>query len=140
VIIADTNVWSELVRRSPDPAVVAWTLAHRDELALTSITVGELLYGLEIMPAGQRQRSLAAQVERLMERTPHRTFDYDDSAARHLAAIRSARRRAGREIIKPEDAMIAAIAKAHDCAVATRNLEDFAGMGVELIDPWRIES
>ncbi len=140
MIVADTNVWSEVVRREPDPRVVAWLLAHRDDLALTTVTIGELLFGLELMAPGRRRQALTVEVERLIAGAAHRTYGYDSAASRRLATIRAERRRSGREVVKPEDAMIAAIAAAHDCAVATRNVDDIEGMGVEIIDPWSAEA
>lgn len=138
MIVADTNVWSETVKRTPDPSVVAWLLKHRHELAITTISIGELLFGLELMPDGRRKHALAAQLERLIASAAHHTYTYDAAAARHLARIRSQRRSSGREVATPEDAMIAAIAAAHGCSVATRNVNDFEGMGIEIIDPWNV--
>lgn len=137
MIVADTNVWSEPMRRNPDRAAIAWMRQHADELALTTVTIGELLYGLEIMPTGRRRDALVADVERLVEGSATRTFAYDHPSARQFAAIKAMRRRAGREVTKPEDAMIAAIAAAHGCAVAARNVDDFTDMGVEVINPWK---
>ncbi|WP_188113443.1 type II toxin-antitoxin system VapC family toxin [Nocardioides humilatus] len=136
MILVDTNVWSETTKRSPDPAVLAWLVAHRDQLALCSITVGELLNGVELMTAGRRRDELTASVERLISNGRGRTYPYDEPAARAYAGIVTRRRSAGRPFAKPEDAMIAAIAIANECSVATRNVGDFAEMGVELINPW----
>ncbi len=136
MILADTNVWSEAVKRAPDETVMAWMLAHRAELALATVSVGELLYGVEIMPAGRRRKALASEVERLVAGAGRRVYGYDAAAAAEFAQILAARRRSGREATKPEDAMIAAIAAANDFAVATRNVADFEGMGVEIINPW----
>ena len=136
MIVVDTNVWSESVRRSPTPAVVAWLLDHRNQVALTTISIGELLFGVESMPPGRRRSALALEVDRLIAGAARRIYSYDAAAARHFALIKTARRRAGREITKPEDAMIAAIAAGHECSVATRNVADFEGMGIEIINPW----
>jgi predicted nucleic acid-binding protein len=138
VIVVDTSVWSEAVRRSPDPVVLAWLTTHHAELALTTITIGELLYGVELMPAGRRRQALATQVRHLIAGAAARTFSYDAAAATELAAIRASRRRAGREVGAVDDAMIAAIASVHGCAVATRNVTDFDDMGVAVINPWEI--
>lgn len=136
MIVADTNVWSEAVRRAPDPTAMAWVLEHRDELAMTTVTVGELLVGVELMPAGRRRTALAAHVDALIAGAAHRTFGYDEAAAREFAAIEARRRSIGREVTAPEDAMIAAIAASRGWPVATRNVPDFEGMGVVVIDPW----
>lgn len=136
MIVVDTNVWSEPIRKEPEPAVVAWLTAHRDEVAITTVTIGELLYGLALLPDGRRKDGLGQQIERLIASAEARTCPYDVAAARAFAAIKAKRRQAGCEVTKPEDAMIAAIAASRGCAVATRNVHDFEAMGVELINPW----
>jgi toxin FitB len=138
VILVDTNVWSETMRPTPDPSVVAWLRAHRHEAAISTITIGELLTGLALLPDGRRRDFLTTRVEGLIARARERTYTYDEQAARALATIMAARRRIGREVSKPVDAMIAAVAASRRMAVATRNTGDFAGMGVELINPWEI--
>ena len=67
-------------------------------------------------------------------RARERSYSYDEQAARVLATIMAARRGIGREVSKPVDAMIAAVAASRGMAVATRNTSDFADMGVELIN------
>lgn len=136
MILVDTNVWSETMRPGPDPGVVAWLRAHRHEAAISTITVGELLTGLALLPGGRRRDFLTGHVEELIARARERSYSYDEQAARKLPAILAARRRIGREVSKPVDAMIAAVAASRGMAVATRNTTDFAGMGVELINPW----
>jgi toxin FitB len=138
VILVDTNVWSETMRPTPDPSVVAWLRAHRHEAAISTITVGELLTGLALLPDGRRRDFLTTRVEGLITRARERTYAYDEQAARALATIMAARTRIGREVSKPVDAMIAAVAASRHMAVATRNTGDFAGMGVALINPWDV--
>jgi predicted nucleic acid-binding protein len=137
VIIADTNVWSAAVKVAPDPAAMSWMVENRDELAITTVSIGELLFGVELMPPGRRRDTLAAAVDALIANAQRRIFPYDVAAARELSRIRAECRRRGREVVKPEDAMIAAIAAARGCSVATRNGDDFDDMGVEIIDPWK---
>jgi predicted nucleic acid-binding protein len=67
-----------------------------------------------------------------------RSYSYDEQAARALATIMAARRRTGREVSKPVDAVIAAVAASRGMALATRSTSDFADMGVELINPWDV--
>jgi toxin FitB len=136
MILVDTNVWSETTRPTPDPGVVAWLRAHRHEAAISTITIGELLMGLALLPDGQRRDFLTIRVEALITRARERSCGYDERAARALPTIMAARKRIGREVSKPVDAMIAAVAASRGMAVATRNTSDFTGMGVELIDPW----
>ncbi|WP_183099944.1 PIN domain-containing protein [Nocardioides pelophilus] len=136
MILVDTNVWSETTQPDPAPQVLTWLLEHRDLLAISSITVGELLLGLTLMPDGRRRDELAERVERLIANSRGRAYSYDEAAARSFARIAADRRAAGRRVAKPEDAVIAAIAHANGLSVATRNTGDFEDMGVDLIDPW----
>ena len=138
MILVDTKVWSETTRPAPDPGVVAWLRAHRQEAAISTITIGELLIGLALMPDGRRKDFLTTHVEGLITRARERSCSYDEQAARALPTIMAARKRIGREVSKPVDAMIAAIAASRGMAIATRNTSDFAGMGVELINPWDV--
>jgi toxin FitB len=136
MILVDTNVWSETTRPAPDPRVLAWLRARRHEAAISTITIGELLTGLALLPDGRRKDFLAVHVEGLISRARERSYSYDEQAARALPTIVATRKRIGREVSKPVDAMIAAVAASRGMAVATRNTSDFADMGIEVIDPW----
>jgi toxin FitB len=136
VILVDTSVWSETMRQAPDPGVVAWLRAHRHEAAISTITIGELLAGLALVPEGRRKDFLTIRIEGLITRARGQSCSYDEQAARALPMIMAARKRIGRAVSKPVDAMIAAVAASRGMAVATRNTSDFADMGVELINPW----
>jgi predicted nucleic acid-binding protein len=105
---------------------------------LTSVTVHELLYGVGRLPEGQRRAALAIGVERLVARAGEQVLAYDHDAAHVHATLRAEQELAGR-IVSVEDGMIAAIALVHGCAVATRNTRHFAGLGIEVIDPWTWE-
>jgi predicted nucleic acid-binding protein len=124
------------MRQAPDPRVVAWLRERRHEVAISTITIGELLTGLALLPDGRRKDFLAVHVEGLITRARERSYSYDEQAARALPTVMAARKHIGREISKPVDAMIAAVAASRGMAVATRNTSDFADMGVELINPW----
>jgi len=136
VILVDTNVWSETMRPAPHPRVVAWLRERRHEVGISTITIGELQTGLALLPDGRRKEFLTVHVEGLIARARERSYSYDERAARALPTIMAARKRIGREVSKPVNAMIAAVAASRGMAVATRNTSDFAGMGVELINPW----
>jgi toxin FitB len=138
VIVVDTNVLSELVRLSPNQRVLDWLRSQvLAALFTTTITEGELLYGLALLPPGRRHAALADQIDRiLMVYFGARVLPFDSAAAGAYADIAASRRQAGRPISEP-DARIAAIARSREAAVATRNTSDFAGCGVTIIDPWR---
>jgi len=137
MIVLDTNVVSELMRPVPEPSVEAW-IADRDgaSLFLTAVSEAELRYGVAAMPVGQRQELLSAALEAmLLHDFAGRVLPFDSAAAQAYATIAAERRAAGQPAAQ-SDAQIAAIARCRSMAVATRNLPDFEGMGVELIDPW----
>ncbi len=138
MIILDTNVVSELLRAAPAPTVEAW-LAGQDgtDIYLTAISAAELRYGVAIMANRKRRTMLAEAVDGMLrEDFRDRILPFDSAAADEYARIGADRRAAGRPISQ-FDCQIAAIARAHGAAMATRNIGDFDGCGVEVIDPWR---
>ncbi len=137
MIVFDTNVVSELMRAMPDERIRAWFAGQRRAtLFTTSITKAEILYGIALLPAGRRKAALADAAERMFARVfASRMLAFDAVAATHYAEILMARRRAGKPM-ETLDAQIAATALAAGATVATRNLADFAGCGLDVIDPW----
>jgi predicted nucleic acid-binding protein len=137
VIILDTNVVSELMKPAPNAAVTNWLHQQsRRDLSTTSISKAEILYGVARLPDGRRKVDLAAEAERMFrDDFPAPLFAFDDSAARYYAEILGARRRAGRPMTTL-DAQIAAIAAANGASIATRNVVDFEGCGLAIVDPW----
>lgn len=137
MFLLDTNVVSELMRRSPAPAVEAWVASHPvKDLFFSAVGESELRYGAAIMPAGRRRETLGADIETMLHIAfEHRILPFDSGAARAYAHIAAQRRRAGRGVA-PADCQIAAIAQARGMAVATRNIRDFEGMGIDLFNPW----
>ena len=137
MIILDTNVVSELMRPAPSERVVEWTTSQpATSLYTTSITQAEILHGIMLMPAGRRRKALEAAAEAMfVEDFGGRILPFGSDAARPYARIAAERRRAGRPISQ-FDAQIAAIARATGAAVATRNVEDYDGCGVRIVNPW----
>ena len=137
MIILDTNVVSEVMRMEPSEKVVAWLDAlPADEVWLTAVTYGEVLIGIALLPIGRRRQRL----ERLFETTidarfADRILPYDRMAASHFPEIMMARRRQGHPA-SMQDAQVAAIALAHGATLATRNVKDFEGTGIDLVNPW----
>lgn len=137
MIVLDTNVISEPLRPAPEPAVLAWLDAqNRATLYLTSITLAELLAGVAALPAGRRRHNLAqALTEQVLPLFEGRVLAFDAQAAHAFARVHAGATAAGNPI-SFADAAIAAIATAHGWALATRNVRDFKGTGLDLIDPW----
>ena len=136
-VLLDTNVVSELIRKAPEPAVEAWAAGQAlEDLFFSAVGEAELRYGAAILPAGRRRETLVSDIERMLrDAFEERVLPFDSDAARAYADIAAARRSAGRTV-SPADCQIAAIARARNMAVATRNVRDFEDIGVEIVDPW----
>jgi predicted nucleic acid-binding protein len=137
MIILDTNVVSEPLKPTPDPNVVDWLNAQEPQtLYLTAISLAELLAGVEAMPAGRRRDLLAQGVAiRLATLFAGRLLAFDERAAQAFSKLQKSAQSQGNNI-GFADCAIAAIASANAFTLATRNVRDFKGTGVELIDPW----
>lgn len=137
MFLIDTNVISELMRATPALSVLSWfSTQDPSTLYLSAVTEAELRTGIAILPAGQRRDGLKAALDAtIAEDFEGRILPFDTDAAKTYAEIASMRRAAGRPI-SDADCQIAAIARAAGAVVATRNLRDFEGCGVDLVNPW----
>ena len=137
MIILDTNVVSELMKKEPDSAVENWTRRQPDEsLYVTTITEAEILHGILLLAKGKRRTALEeAATGMFREDFDERVLPFDSPAARAYAEIAAVRSRAGRPISN-FDAQIAAIARVNGATVSTRNVDDLEGCGVDLVNPW----
>ena len=137
MIVLDTNVVSELMRAAPAAAVLLWLRRHSDrQLVTTAVTVAEIRYGLARLPDGGRTLLLQRSAGELFETFAEQILPFDAAAAGAYAAITAERERAGRPI-SAFDAQIAGICRAFGASLATRNVRDFSGTGVDLLDPWQ---
>ena len=136
-VLLDTNVVSELLRPAPNLAVEGWVAGRQAaDLHFSAVGEAELRYGVAVLPAGRRRDALALAIEAILrEDFEDRILPFDSAAAREYADIAASRRAAGRPVA-PVDCQIAAIARARDLTIATRNIRDFADMKIELVDPW----
>ena len=133
--VLDTNILSEIMKKRSDTYAVYWLQDHPDEVCTTAITIEELYFGVKMLPEGKRKETLKKQTEELVQDLAGRTLPLDAFSAYLCAELRVQELRSGRT---PEihDLMIAAIAKANNCAVATRNVKDFGHLGVEVVNPF----
>jgi predicted nucleic acid-binding protein len=135
LIFIDTNVMSESFRKAPDPAVMAWLMRFDIEIALSTIVIGEIAYGIAKIREDERAPRLSAALEAWRSRFAGRIFAFDEEAALTYGEIMGGAARRGRQMTAP-DGMIAAIALARGGRLATRNTAHFEGCGLTLIDPW----
>src|SRR5699024_2992158 len=121
----------------PEPRVIAWLASLTGDVAITSVTLAELLAGVRRLPDGRRKDALASRIEEAVEpyRGSRAVLAFDGSAAERYADVLVARETAGVPIATA-DAQIAAICLVHEATCATRNVKDFAHTGVALVDPW----
>ena len=140
MILLDTNVISELMRAEPAQIVLDWFGQHdAADLFISAITEAELRTGVAILPEGQRRDRLQAAIDAMIDQDfQSRVLPFDSLAAKAYAEIAAQRRAAGRPIAEA-DCQIAAIARAKDAPIATRNVKDFDGCGVRVINPWNAE-
>ncbi len=137
MIILDTNVVCEPIREAPSEAVKAWLDRQNfEQLFLTSVSVGELLVGVEILPQGRRRDGLAAKIAVLLELFGQPRFLAFDVQAAKTSAVCVARARAAGRALSVADGQIAAIAAARGFSVATRDAAPFEAAGVTVINPW----
>jgi hypothetical protein len=137
LILLDTNVVSELWRPQPSAAVRDWLDAQDDAfLFICTPVLAELHFGAERLPTGRRKELLHALINHVeIFGFRERILAFDIAAASAFGTIAAQRERAGRRM-EPLDAMIAAIALANGMHLATRDTNDFADIGLQLINPF----
>jgi hypothetical protein len=135
LIFLDTNVVSETLRQAPDVGVIAWLVVHDAEIALPTVTIAEIAYGIAKIRPDERAGRLTAGLDRWRARFRDRIFGFTEDAALAYGEIMGKAARQGRGLSVP-DGMIAAITIVHGGRLATRNLADFAVTGIALVSPW----
>jgi toxin FitB len=137
MILLDTNVLSELMKKTPEPRVIAWMDRQpRTSIWTTSVTILEIRFGLQILPAGKRRELLMEAFDvvllRMIER---RVAVFDTAAAQQAADLMYARQKAGRPG-ELRDTIIAGIALAANASLATGNTKHFEDVRVRVVNPW----
>jgi predicted nucleic acid-binding protein len=136
-VLIDTNVVSEWTKPRPDSGVVAWLAeADEDRVFISVITLAELRYGIEKMPAGAKRNRLDTWVsEQLPARFEARVLPIDSETADTWGRVMARGTTAGRPV-GTMDAFIAATAERHHLTLVTRNVSDFDVLGIRVINPW----
>lgn len=137
MFVLDTNVVSELMKPHGAPSVELWVASRaRGSLYVTTLTQAEILYGIAILPKGARQQRLQALAQAMFQEDfADKILSFDQDAAR-LYAVIAAHRRAKGIPISQFDAQIAAICRAHQAVIVTRNVDDFAHCDLNIVNPW----
>lgn len=137
MIILDTNVLSALMRQTPEKRVVTWLDKQPwTSIWTTSVTILEIRFGLQILPAGKRRSLLMQAFETvLIDKLGRRVVPFDTVAAHHAADLMASRHKKGRSG-EMRDTMIAGMVLASHATLATRNIPHFEDLSVPVINPW----
>jgi predicted nucleic acid-binding protein len=135
--LLDTNVPSELTRRQPDPRVAQWLEDTDDELMyLSVISIGEVCKGFTVHPEEHRRASLRQWLENeLRPWFAGRILPISEAIAERWGVLEGKCQLKGLTLSAP-DGLIAATALEHDLTVVTRNVKDFTGLGLAVLNPW----
>lgn len=137
MILLDTNVISEPYRAQAASTVQQWLdRQEQRDLFLCAPVLAELHYGVARLPAGARRNRLAGWLRYVEEEEfCDRVLPFDRNAAHEFGRVMVLLRQLGRSV-GPMDVLIAAIAMTHDAVLATRNVRDFEGLGLSLVNPF----
>ncbi|MCL2716625.1 MAG: type II toxin-antitoxin system VapC family toxin [Alphaproteobacteria bacterium] len=135
MIFLDSNVVAETLKMDPSEAVLAWLVRFDPELALPTVAIAEVAFGIEKIRPEERSRRLEEGLSEWRRRFAGRIFGLTEQAALAYGQIMGLATRQGRPM-SVADGMIAAIAHVNGGRLATRNLKDFTTTGLKLICPW----
>jgi len=137
MVILDTNIFSPLMRRLPDPMIVSWLNRQAiEDIYTTSVTIFEIRFGLRRLPAGQKRLVLSDAFEAMLETNfAGRILPVDREAA-DAAGLLAARRQTQGKTVDNMDTLIAGIALSRHAAIATRNVKHFDDAPLRIINPW----
>jgi toxin FitB len=131
--LVDANVLSEATKPTPADSVINWLERHELKVAVNPIILGELQYGILMLPAGKRRSRLLEWFSAGVQHLP--VMDIDAETARIWASLLADLKSAGRSM-SVKDSLIAATARQHRLTIATRNTTDFKYAGTKLVNPF----
>ena len=135
--LVDANVLSEPTKPSPEPRVIDWLRTHEREIAVDPIILGELRFGILLLPKGKKRTVLERWFDAGVQRL--HCLPWEAETGLKWANL-LARLRASGKAMPIKDSLIAATALTHDLIVATRNRSDFQRAGVRIVDPFTADS
>lgn len=130
--LVDANVLSEATKPDPDERVVEWLRSNELEIAVDPIILGEVRFGILLLPRGRRRSRLERWFEEGVRRL--QCIPWEASTGLRWAELLAALRTSGRAM-PIKDSLIAATALSHELAIATLNRRDFDAAGVTVVDP-----
>ena len=131
--LVDANVLSEATKKTPNPSVVEWLRRNERLLAVDPVILGEIRFGILLLPEGQRRERLEGWFNKVVRRIE--CLAWDSGTALRWAELLALARRAGRTMAV-RDSLIAATALTHSLTVATGNDRHFEASGVDLVNPF----
>ena len=131
--LVDANVLSEPTKPEPDPGVVAWLRRNERSIAVDPVILGEIRFGILLLPPGRRRARLESWFEEGIGRI--HCLPWEAATGLRWARLLADLHASGRAM-PVKDSLIAATALVHDLAVVTRNRRDFEKAGVEVVDPF----
>ncbi len=131
--LVDANVLSEATKPEPDPRVLEWLARHEREIAVDPIVLGEIRFGILLLPAGKRRERLERWFEDGIENI--HCLPWEAATGLRWAQLLAKLRASGRSM-PIKDSLIAATALVHGLAVVTRNRRDFENAGIDVVDPF----
>ena len=131
--LVDANVLSEPTKPTPERRVIDWLRDNEAELVVNAIVLGEIEYGILLLPRGRKKAQLQLWFAEGVRRV--KTIDFDRQCASAWATLLARLKREGLRM-PTKDSLVAATALAHGLTVATRNVADFSNAGVPLTNPF----
>ena len=131
--LVDANVLSEPTRPEPDPAVISWLRRHEAAIAVDPVILGEIRFGILLLPRGKRRRRLESWFDEGVRRL--HCFSWEAETGLRWAELLARLRAAGRAM-PIKDSLIAATALTGHLVVATRNVADFEEAGCDVVNPF----
>lgn len=136
-LLLDTNVLSEVTKPSPDTNVLEWLdRLDEDRTFISVVSIAEIRRGVALMDEGRRRDALTDWLAReLTQRFEQRVLPVDEAVALAWGDLMGIAKRRGRGL-SSMDGLIGATAIAQSLTLATRNIKDFDGFGIDLYNPW----